>query len=85
MKKPIEVTVYMMPSSLGSVVVITRYTNDPLTPRRVRERPGGCQFGDGAHGVPRSARGLGHLVRHVHHSHYSDSYLTDYSPLNRFG
>src|SRR6478752_6835802 len=33
MKKPTEVTVYMMPRSLGSVVVSTRYTNDPLTPR----------------------------------------------------
>src|SRR3954452_19503295 len=34
MKNPNEVTVYMMPSNLGSVVVTTRYTNDPLTPRR---------------------------------------------------
>src|SRR3954451_17752326 len=34
MKKPTEVTVYMMPNNFGSVVVTSRYTNDPLRPRR---------------------------------------------------
>jgi hypothetical protein len=34
MKNATEVTMYIIPSSLGSVVVTTRYANVPVSPRR---------------------------------------------------
>ena len=74
---------YMMPSSLGSVVVSTRYTNEPLTPRdggngrvgvssttALTVRPD--RHGAGPSRTPRAPLPL------------PNTYLTDYSPLNRF-